>query len=633
MINQPCTILLVDDEPAGRATLKGMLVDQGYNLIYASNGLEAVEMAQQFNPDLILLDVMMPGMDGFEACQKIRTNEQLAEVPIIMVTALDDLHSYLKAIEVGADDCVSKPFDRVRLRARIRTLTKLNRYRRLHQSEEKVREQAALLDIAQNAIIVCDLEENILFWNKSAERIYGWTAAEAREKKANEFLYDSNSPEISTARISTLEYGAWVGDLQQKTKDKKSIIVANHWTLVFDGQQAPKSIFMVNTDITEKKELEEKYLRTQRMESLGSLASGIAHDLNNMLSPIMMGVSLLGKQLSDERSQRLLDMMESSVHRGADLVNQVLMFSRGAEGKRINLRLNSIINELEKMVQQTFPKSIRIKTSFARNLWPSVGHPTQIYQVLINLCVNARDAMPNGGIITVEATNEVIDNHYAQMKVEAVPGKFVCLTVSDTGTGIPQEIIKKIFDPFFTTKDIGKGTGLGLSTSIDIAKSHGGFIDVYSEPNKGTTFKVYLSASTPEQTLLETPLLRTQKGGHEELILVVDDDSSIREITKLTLEAYGYKVLLANDGTEAIYIYTKNLEKISLVLIDIMMPNLGGQEAIKVLQIIKPNLKIISMSGIVNNKLAPDIHIKAFLTKPYSADKLLETITQVLNSE
>ena len=389
-------------------------------------------------------------------------------------------------------------------------------------------------------------------------------------------------------------------------------------------------------DITDKKRLDSQLLRAQRMESIGMLASGIAHDINNMLTPIMLAQELLQDKLIDEESQRLLNIIYKSTQRRANLMKQVMSFSKGVEGERNFLQVAQIISEIREMAKETFPKLIEIRTDIPKDLWTISGDATQLHQVVMNLCLNARYAMSNSGILSISAENLFIDENYSRMNSEAKIGPYIVITVSDTGIGIPSEVMDRMFEPFFTTKEHGKGTGLGLSTAIGIVKGHGGFMNVYSEVGKGTVFKVYLPVvmTIEEQKVKkEQPeLLR----GHGESILVVDDETMIREITCSILEKYGYKVLMANDGKEAIALYFQHKEEIKLVLIDMMMPIMDGPASIRELRKVNSDIKIIGVSGLTEkDKLAEvsDIHLNAFLTKPYTAEKLLKNIYLLLSEK
>ncbi|MBI3189356.1 MAG: PAS domain S-box protein [Ignavibacteriales bacterium] len=501
------------------------------------------------------------------------------------------------------------------------------------RSEDQIKNQAALIDNAHDAIAVCDLEGKISYWNKSAELIYGWKQEEIQQKNVNEVLYQEYSPEIVDALRTVLEKGEWTGELQQVAKNGKGVIVDSRWTLLNDREGFPKSILLINTDITEKVKLQMQFLRTQRLESLGTLASGIAHDLNNVLAPILMAVQILKRKFSDDASQRMLVTLETSAKRGSDIVKQVLTFARGAEGKRDELQPKHLVKEIQSLINETFPKSIVLKSNIQNGTWTVSGDATHLHQVLLNLCVNARDAMPQGGTLSIALENISLDETYVRLHPQAKQGSYVVFTVSDTGTGITPEVMENIFEPFFTTKGIGKVTGLGLSTVNGIIKEHGGFITVYSEVNAGTTFKVYLPAGASAGSMQQDPKQAVLPAGNGELLLVVDDEAAIRQVTKGTLETFGYKVITANDGIEAEMIYREHQNNIALVLTDMMMPSRDGSATVKVLTEINPSVKIIITSGLVSHdNLASEITgtVKTFLPKPYTAERLLRTIHEVL---
>ncbi|MEK6288463.1 MAG: PAS domain S-box protein [Acidobacteriota bacterium] len=496
------------------------------------------------------------------------------------------------------------------------------------RAEEQLREQATLLDNAQDAIIVRDLNDNVLFWNKSAERIYGWPKAAVTGRNIKSIVYKNSLTQYDEAKRKVIGEGEWQGEMRQLTKDDKEIIVESRWTLVRDDRGEPKSVLVINTDVTEKKKIEAQFLRAQRMESIGTLASGIAHDFNNLLSPILMSIQLLQARITDEDGQRLLAMLQVSAERGAGLVKQVLSFARGVEGERITLQPRHLVKEIVKILKDTLPKSIEVEFETSEDLSVVAGDATQLHQVLMNFCVNARDAMPGGGKLTIRADNIYIDDNYARMNLEAKPGPFVLITIADSGMGISPNIINRIFEPFFTTKEHGKGTGLGLSTALGIVKGHGGFINVYSEPGRGTQFKIYLpAAETPFSVQADS--LASLPVGRGELILVVDDEIAIREITKGTLEAYGYRALTAADGTEAVALYAQHKDEIKVVLTDLMMPYMDGPVTIRALQKMNPNVRIIASSGLAENSRAIE-GVKSFLPKPYTAERLLNTLAEVI---
>jgi PAS domain S-box-containing protein len=498
--------------------------------------------------------------------------------------------------------------------------------------EQKIQEQAALLDITTDAIFVHDLDNRILFWSKGAETLYGWQSKEMLSQDWRHLLSQEARSEMTNILQTVLEQGMWQGEVKKITQTDDVVVVMSRRSLMLDEAGQPKSILIVDTDIAEKKQLETQFLRAQRLESLGTMASGIAHDLNNVLTPIIGIVQLLPQKVPhlDDQTKRLLDILNESTHRGAGLVKQILSFTRGVEGNPTNTQVNHLLKEVYKIIQQTFPKTIELSPDFSPDLWLIPADATLLHQVFMNLCVNARDAMPHGGMLSISAENVVIDNNYARMHVNAQAGFYVVVTISDTGTGIPPKILDSIFDPFFTTKAIGQGTGLGLSTVLGIVKSHRGFINVYSEVAKGTRFKIYLPATKSSE--IETVAQTDLPLGQGELILVVDDEVAIREITQITLETSEYRVLTASDGIEAIALYAEHKDKISVVLLDLMMPELDSVTIIRTLQKLNPQVQIVAMSGLATNEATTKVlheGVQCFLAKPFTAPELLNLLPRL----
>ncbi len=706
--SEPERILIVEDEPTQALKLQFILEQSGYTVMVASNGAHAIAMAQHEMPSLVISDIMMPEMDGYDLCRALRADQRLKDVHIVLLTSHSDPTDVLRGLEAGADTFIAKPYNARCLLSRVehiiatrhavtnlqglssdivfegrryaisatrqqilnfflstyesmieknaelvkardelkllsetlekkveeRTQWLQEEIRERQQKEEQVREQAALLDKAQDAITVHDLEGSIIYWNKSAERVYGWTAEEMLGKNASETLYKEAVTAITGNPLKeALEKGEWSGELKQKTKEGNLITVQSRWTLVRGNEGEPKSLLVINSDITEKKKLEAQVLRTQRMESIGTLAGGIAHDLNNILSPILLSVQLLDKSVTDEKIKHLVKLVEISAKRGKNLVQQVLTFARGYEGDRTLMSVAHVVKELHAFTSQSFPPNIELKTRYPKDLWNIHGDPTQIHQVLLNLCVNARDAMPNGGTLTVSVENTTLDRNYAAMNPEAKPGPYVLLRVKDTGTGIPPEVLDRIFEPFFTTKEVGKGTGIGLSTLHAIVKGHGGFVTVQTEVGKGTEFSVYLPAvesAAPDST--ETNHVAAVQGSGE-LVLVAEDEPIIREIMKASLEEYGYRTIVANDGVEALSLYLQHKDEVKLVVLDMIMPYMDGPSTIRALEKMNPNIKVIAVSGSTEKLKAAEAAARKplrFLPKPYTTDKLLETLHDVL---
>ena len=627
--------------------------------------------------------------------------------------------------------------------------------------EEKFREQASLLDKAQDAILAHDLEQRITYWNKGAERLYGWSAQEVAGRPLAQLLY--KDPEaFYRASEQVIQTGEWVGELHQIGKDGRNLVIVGHWTLVRDAVGQPKSVLAINTDITgrkqtdealkmqgrvlesmaegvtvcdeeglivfsndscntmfgyksgeligqhysvisslpqddgrramdelfgvlrekgawmgemssrkkdgtpfitrsrisvleidgvrsfvavveditEKKNMEAQFLRSQRMESVGRLSSGIAHDMNNILTPIFISSFMLRRKLPPEDFEKMLGNIETNAQRGADLIKQLLTVNCDMSGQRHVVEISQLASDMMKIMSGTFPKNITLSASTPEDVWPVIGDPTQLHQVLLNLCVNARDAMPAGGVLTLTTENTRLDENFAAMNVDAMPGPYVVIRVSDTGDGIPADVIDKIFDPFFTTKETGKGTGLGLSTVMGIVKSHQGFVNLRSRVAMGSVFEIYLPAS-PDAVAAssDAPAMQAPRG-QGEMILVVDDEEVIREVVQKTLSAHGYRVITAGDGTEAIAQFSQNRGEVKAVLTDIMMPFMDGVTLSRTLKKMDPSIQIIATSGMGSAKGRQDkaaalasMQINTFLHKPYSASEILTAIGDLLASD
>ncbi len=396
--------------------------------------------------------------------------------------------------------------------------------------------------------------------------------------------------------------------------------------------------YMVATivDITERKRIDEQNLRLQRLESVGSLAGGIVHDMNNILSPMMMALGRLRQNVTDAGDQKLVDMLERNSKRAAELLRQILTFARGSESKRSPLKISLVLDEVVKLLKPTFPANISFQKNFPKSLWSISADATQIHQVVVNLCVNARDAMPQGGTLSFDVENFSVTEHDTRMFPGAKPGLYVLLKVSDTGTGMSSEVKSKIFDPFFTTKEVGKGTGLGLSMVTSIVQAHEGFLDVHSELGEGTQFKIYFPAIASVDATQEQQETLEAVQGNGELILLVDDDAIVREIAMISLEASGYKVIIAADGTEAVGLYGQRSGDVRLVITDMDMPIMDGASLVRILRKMNSNLHIIGSSGTADKprlKKLEESGINSFLAKPYTTEILLKVIYETLHQK
>ncbi|WP_088894017.1 ATP-binding response regulator [Leptolyngbya ohadii] len=670
---QPATILIVDDTPANLNLLFDFLRDSGFKVLVAQSGKSALQKVEYAKPDLILLDILMPEMDGFETCRILKSQPSTRETPIIFMTALSDTEDKVKGLQLGAVDYITKPFQqeevlaRIQLHLNLRHLTRQvqEQNARLEQeiqeriqAEETVRQREAQLRLITDAlplmIAYIDREHRYRFVNRGYEDWYQRSREELQTLHVCDLLGESLYQEL-LPKLKLALSGHSVTFEKSLPRDSDLRNLEINYIPDFDGQTV-RGTYVLVQDVTERKQLERQLLRSQRLESLGTLASGIAHDLNNVLAPILMSVQLLKMQYQDEQSHRWLELLEANTKRGADLIRQVMAFVRGMEGKPTLIQPEHLLWEIRQMVAETFPKSITLQTDISPKLWAVLGDITQIHQVLMNLCVNARDAMPEGGQLTLGAENVEADAAFVQLHPEAKIGAYLRLTVADTGTGIPSEIIDRIFEPFFTTKEFGKGTGLGLSTVVGIVKSHGGFITVESkvdrgvgsgevgsegvgsegvgsEPvgDRGTRFSVYLPAIAPVQnTSREESDL---PNGHGETILVVDDEAAIRDITKNSLEAHGYRTLTANDGLEAISLYMQRPQDIHLVIMDMMMPSMDGSLAIRALKEINPDVRIVAVSGLSSSEACSNVaekDVAAFLPKPFTIRDLLTTLSTIV---
>lgn len=527
--------------------------------------------------------------------------------------------------------------ERIQVDHTTRVLLSLEDITDQERADEQIRSQAALLEVTRDAILVRDFEDRILYWNEGAHRLYGWPASEVLRRTMSEVLLGPAMEMTVEALRAVREREEWTGEMKHRRRDGAEITVQSRWTLVRERDGSPKAILVVSTDVTEKKLLEAQLLRAQRLESIGTLASGLAHDLNNVLAPIMMATHILREEAADDSMRTWVETLETCSRRGADIVRQVLMFARGVEGSKVPLQPKLLVEEMERIARETFPRAIEIKTQICRKPWWIQGDATQMQQVLMNLCVNARDAMPSGGVLTLAVGNVELDGDAARMHPRARAGRYVRISVEDTGTGIPPELIDKIFDPFFTTKPLGHGTGLGLPTVLGIAENHGGFVLVDSRVGSGTVFKVYLPAAELDRNAgVAAPGGVTPPRGNGEIVLVVDDEPGIRRITYVILTKNGYEAFLAADGQEAVELFRQHRDGIKLVITDLMMPKLDGPSTIRAIRQMDPGIRTITISGLGEEsrlREAKAAGSDAFLNKPFTSEQLLTQVAELLARE
>lgn len=504
------------------------------------------------------------------------------------------------------------------------------------QTDEKLRKLWRAVEQSPASILITNAHGDIEYVNPRFTQVTGYAAAEVIGQNPRMLKSGRTPPEVYREIWKTITAGGeWRGELHNRKRTGELFWESALISPIRDAQGRITHFLGIQEDITEKKKLEQQFLRSQRMESLGTLASGVAHDLNNILAPILISIECLRAIASRPDDLELLDLLKEGVRRGVDITRQLLVFGRGMPGQRAELQARSLLKEIAKIIKETFPKTIELAMDFSPDLWTIHADPTQIHQVLLNLCVNARDAMPEGGKLSLEAKNTELKEKEAAAISEGRPGNFVVLKVSDTGTGIPQEIIGKIFDPFFTTKELGKGTGLGLSTVLGIVKSHGGFLRVQSGVGEGTRFEIFLPAVEAD-SVREVPVAGEEvHPGAGEFILLVDDEEAIRTAARKMLKAAGYRVMTARNGAEGLVIYSAHKKDIRVVVTDMAMPLLDGNLLVRTLRQMSPDLPILGMSGLpvksddLNHSWS---NVNVFLSKPFSREQLLTGLSRLTSN-
>ncbi len=504
----------------------------------------------------------------------------------------------------------------------------------LQQAERRIREQADLLNRARDAIIITDLAGNVTFWNQGAERVSGWDTESVLGRSLDDVFGFVAHAEIGMAERALESADEWRGEFSLRNSQEALVMLEISATRIRDDSGRPTARLYIGTDVTAKKSLEEQFLRVQRLDSIGMLASGIAHDLNNVLAPIFLAAPMLREHIVNPVDLGIITTLEKSAERGAGLVRQILTFAHGVSGKHELLQVKHLIRDTASVINQTFPKNIRLDESVASDLWPILGNVTQIHQILLNLCVNARDAMPSGGKLILRAENRLLDDIAAKGIKGAVSGAWVVLHIEDSGTGMPPDVMERIWEPFYTTKGVGKGTGLGLSTVRGIVENHKGFIDLASNPEWGTSFRVYLPAANVEHDKGSSHSAHPfVVRGNGELVLIVDDESHIRDMTAAILSHHGYRVMVAGDGTEAVALFAPRSDEICLVVTDLNMPNLDGASLANVVRRLNPKIRILAMSGLASGGINNEMRQFAdgFLVKPFRAEVLLNMVNNLIN--
>lgn len=637
-MNPHLRVLIVEDSEDDTLLTLRELRRGGYNLTYLRVETPVdMQAALQRQPwDFVIADYSLPAFSALEALKLLQSYQ--LDLPFIIVSGTIGEDTAVAAMKAGAHDYLIKGNLTRLVPAVERELREAKDRQKRYSAEQALRESEdrfrTLCSSVPLAIFQTDAQGQYTYNNPLWYDISGQSESDSGYSWERAIHPEDRDEVFEDWQRTVSEQRSWVNEHRLLTPQGEVRWVRVLASPIYSSQGQFQGHVGTIEDITEKKQLEEQFLRAQRLENLGTLASGIAHDFNNILTPILAAAQLLPLKFPnlDENTQQLLKILEDSAKRGGELVKQILSFTRGVSGSRTNVQVRHLLSDVAQVARRTFPKSIETYTNIASDLWMVFADATQLHQVLMNLIVNARDAMPNGGSLNISAENLWIDRNYACMHVDARVGPYILITIADSGTGIKPEIMERIFDPFFTTKELGKGTGLGLSTVMGIIKSHGGFVTVYSEVSKGSTFKVYIPSNQVNETqaAVDTEL----PNGNGELILVVDDEVTICEITKTTLESHNYKVLTASDGFEALALYAQHKNDISVVLIDLMMPGINGATTILTLQRMNSQVQIIAMSGLMldgataqNNSLK----IQGALSKPFTTQALLSTLHSVLH--
>jgi PAS domain S-box-containing protein len=632
-------ILVVEDEVIITMEIKDRLEKLGYTVAaMVPSGEEAIQKIPKVNPDLVLMDIMLEGkMDGVEAAELIRKRFDL---PVIYLTAYSDNATLERAKITEPFGYILKPFDERELHTSI----EIALYR--HKMERKIKESehwfSTTLKSIGDAVITADTKRCVTFMNPMAEKLTEWSLLEVIGKPLEEVVRiinkKSRAPAESPVDKALKKLGTAETDDQSIliSKNGREIPIDDNAAPIKDEKEAVTGVVLVFRDITERKKLEKQLQQAQKMEAVGTLAGGIAHDFNNLLTAIRGSVDIAMLSI-DPSNQIFQDLREIqiSAERASDLIRQLLMFSRNQPMEFIFLSLNKVLENLLKLLHRLIGEDIGISTSLHPHLWSIRADRVTLEQIIMNLAINARDAMPKGGKLSIRTENVSLDEAYCQSVPEAKPGKYVRLSVTDTGVGMTNETVQRIFEPFFSTKGPGKGTGLGLSVVYGIVQQHGGWINVYSEPGHGTTFKIYLPAHKEKvEGITKTKVPISELQGGNERILLVEDEKNVREFVSKALTQCGYNLFIAENSQQAIDIFKKEKGKFDLIFSDVVLPDKNGIELVEILRAKKKDIRILLSSGYTDHKSQwPLIQEKGyrFLQKPYTLTDLLSVLREVLN--
>ncbi|MGD0525112.1 MAG: response regulator [Polyangiaceae bacterium] len=651
---EPPTVLIVDDERANRALLEVMLAPEGYALRTAASGEEALALIEREPPDLILLDIMMPGMDGFEVAAAVRARPATKHVPIIMVTALEDRQARLRGLVAGAEDFVSKPVDRAELIARVKNLIRLkaygdyhDKYSRLLEAEVGTRTQDLIeserlyrstFDDAPVGIAHVALDRTCLRVNQRLCSLLGYSREELEGRSPLALLQVEDVPGEAEA-LRRMADGAMdrysVPEKRYTRKDGAYVYARVKRSVHRDA--AGKALYFITVieDMTEWRALEAQVRQASKMDAIGQLAAGVAHDFNNLLSVVLSYCDLLIDDLPEGHSMRTdLGEVRAAGLRAVDLTRQLLAFSRRQVLQPRVMDLSEIVIGMEKMLRRLIGEDVQLITPSGPGGARILVDPGQMEQVVMNLVVNARDALPAGGTIRIDVAETTLDAAFASEHVGVTPGPHVVLTVTDSGTGIDKATQARMFEPFFTTKSVGRGTGLGLATVFGIVRQSDGTIWVESELGKGTTFLLYfpkVTVGSVRPSLAPAKVVPALRGS--ETILLVEDEAPVRSLASTILRKYGYDVLEAQGGGDAFLLCEQHEGVIDLLLTDVVMPRMNGRQLAERLAPLRPAMKVLYMSGYTDDEVLRhginDATI-AFIHKPITPETLANKVRETL---
>ena len=640
------TILIVDDTAANLQVLTSIVTTEGYSILLAQSGEEALRVANEYHPDIILLDVMMSKMDGFDVCRQLKANPSTAPIPVIFVTARTDVEAVEKGFDVGGDDYVSKPFNDRVLLARLKNhVERYQRERELALNRERLN---TALDAAKIGSFTIKLPEQTWMPDEQLRRLFD-IETEVPELEIKQW-YEHVVPEDLentirriTSCVANNSFCKFEFRIKNRTGEIKWFRCSMQVT-ERNEKGEPTLIVGVNVDISKEhsmldtiRQQEETLAQSRKLKAMGQLTGGIAHDFNNMLATILGFAELLSEDLKDnEEYSYYCKNITDTCERAATLTNQLLTFSRKQGKLTTAIDLHVLIQSSMDLLQHSLGKNITIKKNLEAKEHYIMGEFAQLQNILLNLGFNARDAMPDGGTLELYTENvSIYEQDLPHLPVDMVAGNYIVLHVRDTGTGMEKHVLDKIFEPFFTTKDSGKGTGLGLSTTYGTINAHNGSIYAESTPGEGTVFHIYFPVSDlkPEKEASEEKS-SVKNTVSEGTILVIDDEETIRRMLIKTLSYIGYKVLDADSGKKGIDLYKQEMDTISAVILDVILPEMDGVQIYKALKQINPDVKILVSSGYASNKQTIELRemgVEGFLKKPYRQNELVKAVNTVVN--